>query len=152
MTPNTFVAGEAASVAPFAGRRYRAMYLPPNSASNNAWLATLRLLLVQETPTALRLAYATPRAWLDPGRRIAVSNVPTQFGPLGYSLEAAPGSVHVQVEVPSRTPPKQLSLRLRLPAGKRILSVTPSRPFEARTGTIDLSGMTGSLDLIVHTS
>ena len=49
MTPNTFVAGEAASVAPLDGLRYRAMYLPPNSVANDSFLETLRLMLVQET-------------------------------------------------------------------------------------------------------
>jgi hypothetical protein len=151
MTPNTFVAGEAATVAPLAGQRYRAMYLPPNSASNSAFLETLRLLLVQETATELRLAFATPRGWLRAGRRIAVSNLPTRFGPLSYSLDAAPGSVHVRVDLPTRRPPKRLMLRLRLPAGERIASVIPATRFDARTGTIDLSSSAGTLDLLVRT-
>jgi hypothetical protein len=45
MTPGTFVSGEAASVAPLANRYYRSMYLPPNAASNAAFLETLRLML-----------------------------------------------------------------------------------------------------------
>ena len=49
MTPNTFVSGEAASVAPIAGNHFRSMYLPPNGASNAAFLETLRSLLVHET-------------------------------------------------------------------------------------------------------
>ena len=49
MTPETFVSGEAASVTPLGNRYYRSMYLPPNSASNAAFLETLRLILVHET-------------------------------------------------------------------------------------------------------
>ena len=62
MTPNTFVSGEAASVAPLRGSHFRSMYLPPNGASNAAFLQTLRALLVHETrdaegaPTGLELA------------------------------------------------------------------------------------------------
>ncbi len=89
MTQNTFVAGEAASVAPLDGLRYRAMYLPPNSVSNDAFLETLRLMLVQEPAGGLRLAFATPRAWLAPGKQIVVSAAPTSFGPLSYSLTAS---------------------------------------------------------------
>ena len=85
----------AATVAPLAGLRYRAMYLPPNSISNDAFLETLRLTLVQETPAGLRLAFATPRAWLRPGALIAVRDVPTRFGPLSYSLRAAAHTVRM---------------------------------------------------------
>ena len=48
MTPNTFVSGEAATVAPLRGASYRSMYMPPNTASNSAFLETLRLMLVHE--------------------------------------------------------------------------------------------------------
>jgi hypothetical protein len=151
MTPNTFVAGEAASVAPLDGLRFRAMYLPPNGVANDAFLETLRLLLVQEMPDGLRLAFATPRGWLRPGKRIAVTALPTSYGPLSYTLEAARGEVRVHIVVPSRGRVKSLLLRLRLPLGERIRSVTPPWPFDPTTGTIDLSGSRGSLDLVART-
>jgi len=151
MTQNTFVAGEAASVAPLDGLAYRAMYLPPNAVANDAFLETLRLLLVQEGADGVRLAFATPRGWLRAGRRIAVAAMPTRFGPVSYTLAAAPGEVRVHVEPPARRPPR-LSLRLRLPAGERVRSVTPHRPFDARTGTIDLTGVKAPVDLVVRTS
>jgi hypothetical protein len=162
MTPNTFVSGEGATVEPLAGERYRAMYLPPNSASNAAFLETLRQLLVHETrnadsdPVGLQLAYATPRGWLEPGKRIAVSNLPTSFGPLSYSIAAGSSSARVTVDVPSRTTPRTLSLRLRLPPGRRIRSVAleghPYARFDRATGTIDLSGREGTLELLVDFS
>jgi hypothetical protein len=151
MTPNTFVAGEAASVAPLDGLRYRAMYLPPNGVANDAFLETLRLLLVQEAPDGLRLAFATPRGWLRAGKRIAVTALPTSYGPLSYSLEAKRGEVRVHVVVPPRGRPRSLLLRLRLPGGERIRSVTPRRRFDATSGTIDLSGAKGTVDLVVGT-
>src|SRR5581483_2151744 len=45
MTPGTYVSGEAATVTPTGGDTYRAMYLPPNSVANAAFLETLRLTL-----------------------------------------------------------------------------------------------------------
>ena len=152
MTPGTFVAGEAASLEPLSGQRYRSMYLPPNSGANAAFLETLRQLLVQDSAGGLRLAFATPRGWLRPGGHVAVTNAPTRFGPLTYSLEAGADSVHARVDVPSRDLPRTLALRLRLPAGRRILSVSPAHPFDARTGTISLTGQTGSVDFVVRTS
>ena len=79
MTPNTFVSGEAASVAPLAGSYFRSMYLPPNGASNAAFLETLRSLLVHETrdpegaPTGSSSLSRRRGRGFAPGRRIAVS-------------------------------------------------------------------------------
>ena len=151
MTQNTFVAGEAASVAPLDGLRYRAMYLPPNSVSNDAFLETLRLMLVQESARGLRLAFATPRAWLAPGKRIVVSGAPTAFGPLSYSLTASAHEVRVHLD-PLAKRPRSIELRLRFPAGTRILSVTPRGRFDASSGTIDVPVTRVPLDLIVKTS
>lgn len=161
MTPGTFVSGESASIAPLAGSHshYRSMYLPPNGASNATFLETLRLMLVHETtdrngaPRGLELAYATPRAWLLPGRGIEVRAMPTSFGRLSFSIESGVGSAYVSLEVPDRAPLRTLRLRLRLPRGNRISSVSIDgrifRRFDPETGTIDLPPRAGSIELEV---
>jgi hypothetical protein len=157
MTPETFVSGEAASVTPLAGAYHRAMYLPPNGASNAAFLTTLRSILVHETrgpdgaPRGLDLAFATPRPWLRTGKRIAVERVPTSFGAVSYELEAREGSILATVELPERTPPT-VRLRLRLPRGQRLAGVTlGGRPFSRIDGqTLDLSGLRGKLELVAQ--
>jgi hypothetical protein len=157
MTPGTFVSGEAASVAPLRGAAFRSMYLPPNTASNSAFLETLRLMLVHEsrdadgTPVGLELAYSTPRPWLGTGKTISVREAPTSFGLLSYELHASPHRIDGTVDVPSRRPARTLHLRLRLPHGKRIVAIRVDgrrRPFNRRTATIDLSGLHGSLDVV----
>jgi len=126
------------------------MYLPPNSVGNAALLENLRLILLNELPEGrgLQLAYATPRAWLAPGKQIAVERLPTSFGPLSYTLVSRANSLSATISVP-RIGRHSLSLRLRLPGRARIASVTvdgqPVRSFDARTGTIDLTGRGGSL-------
>jgi hypothetical protein len=159
MTPGTFVSGEAASVAPLANRYYRSMYLPPNAASNAAFLETLRLMLVHETrgrdgePNGLQLAYATPRGWLRPGRAFAVRRAPTAFGPVSFSITAEPGAIRATVDVPARRPPR-LRLRLRLPRGSRIgivrLNGTPIHRLDRGAATIDLTGRRGRVVLVVQ--
>jgi hypothetical protein len=159
MTEGTFVSGEAATVAPLAGSYFRSMYLPPNGASNAAFLATLRLMLVRERrdgdgdPVGLELAFATPRTWLNAGRRVVVSGAPTSFGPVSFTLEALESSVHARVTVPERAHPRRLRLRLRLPRGRHVSSVTldgrPFTRFNRRTATLDLSGRRGTLELVV---
>ena len=161
MAPGTYVSGESASIAPLRGShaRYRTMYLPPNGASNAAFLEILRLMLVHETtdkrglPRGLELAFATPRAWLGPGRVVEVRGMPTSFGRVSFTIEPTIGSVHVVLRVPDREPLRTLRLRLRLPAGEWITGVDfdglPLGRFDARTGTIELPPRGGSHDLDV---
>jgi hypothetical protein len=147
MTPNTYVQGEGATLT---GQPYRAMYLPPNAAGNASFLETLRLMLVHETPTGVELAFSTPRPWLAPGKRIAVTKMPTRFGPVSFSLEAQSHTVTGTIEAPERG---QLRLRLRLPRGERIASVDVNgTPARRRGDTIDLSGRHGTLGLTVGVS
>jgi hypothetical protein len=158
MTPETYVAGEGSTIAPSPGRYYRFMHRPPNSGNNAFFLEALRLTLVNETtdendvPRGLELAYATPRAWLRSGR-IVVRRAPTSFGPLSYSIDARARAIRVRVNVPARTPPGTLRLRLRLPDGQRITGITRGgrafHAFDPGTETIDLSGLTGRIDLVV---
>jgi hypothetical protein len=161
MTPGTFVAGEAASIAPLPGTRDRAMYLPPNSAADATFLETLRLTLVHETddasgaPEGLDLAYATPRRWLLPGRTIRVHDVPTSFGPLSFTIAAARRSIRVELE-PTATTAPSLWLRLRLPGRERIVGVSLGGRaygrFDAATATIDLSGLRGRIGITANLS
>ncbi len=161
MTPGTFVSGESASIAPLRGSHslYRTMYLPPNGASNAAFLETLRLMLVHETtardgtPRGLELAFATPRAWLAAGQEIAVRGMATSFGRVSFTIEPTVDSVHVDLDVPAGVPLRTLRLRLRLPAGERISDVTmddvPLQQFDSRTGTIELPPAGGQHELEV---
>jgi hypothetical protein len=140
MTPGTYVSGEAASVTPIRGAYFRTMYLPPNNDTSATFLETLRLMLVHETrgheglPRGLELAFATPRAWLEPGKSIAVHDAPTSFGPVSYSLTRTASAVRVEVDVPPSAQLRSLKVRLRLPGATR---------------TIDLSGRHGHVALNV---
>ena len=158
MTENTFVAGEGATIAPVHGQYYRTMHRPPNSANNAFFLEALRLTLVHETtdasgsPQGLEIAYATPRAWLEPGKRIEVRRLQTSFGPVSYSLAASQDAVRVQLDVPAGLN-GALRLRLRLPGGERIGDVSlDGEPFDRVAGpeTLDLSGLKGHLELVVQ--
>jgi hypothetical protein len=147
MAPGTFVSGEAATVKPLRGTSLGSMYLPPNGGTGTAFLETLRVMLVHERrgargrPVGLELAYATPPAWLRPGRSIRVERALTSFGPVSFSLSRRGDSVRIVVDAP-RAP--ALRLRLRLPRGERIERVERVEhvgravAFDAGSGTLRL--------------
>jgi hypothetical protein len=62
--------------------------------------------------------------------------------------------VRASIAVPNRAPLRTLTLRLRLPRGHRISSVSldgrPWRRFDRETGTIELPTRAGQLDLVAH--
>jgi hypothetical protein len=156
LTRGTFVTGEAASVTPLRGRRFRTMYLPPNNDGAAAFLETLHSMLVHETrgpegaARGLELAFATPRAWLERGKTITVSGAPTSFGAVSYSVAREGDVVRIDVTPPASPAPASLKLRLRLPAGETISALTLADvavPFDGASATIDLSGRRGELHL-----
>jgi hypothetical protein len=160
MTQGTFVSGEGSTVGPVQGEYYRSMFRPPNSVNNAFFLETLRLMLVHETrdatgtPTGLELGYSTPRRWLVGGRLVSARGVRTSFGPLSYTLRARRGSVTAHLVVPRRLGSGSLKLRLRLPHGERITSVTVGgrafTRFDAASETIDLTGLRGRVNLVAN--
>jgi hypothetical protein len=167
MTRGTFVAGEGdtiGAVRPGAcarlpeGEYFRSMYLPPSSANNDLFLVTLREQLVHWStrddgrPHGLQLAHATPRAWLAHGKRIAVRDLPTPFGRLGYTVESHvdAGYVDVELAVPSRRRVGELELRIRVPASKRVLHARlAGATIEPDGETFDLTGRMGRLSMRV---
>ena len=162
VTRGTYVGGEGSNIAPVPGQYFRQMNRPPNSVTTAAILNQLRLMLIHETrtvdgrPDGLELAFATPRGWLATGQRITVADAPTDFGPVSYTLEAADkGLVRSTVKVPPRLRPgDRLCLRVRLPWRAHITEVKvngqPHLAFDAASGTINLTGHTGELTLIIR--
>jgi hypothetical protein len=109
-----------------------------------------RWMLVFEDPQSdvLWLAKGTPRAWLEDGRSIAVSNAPTRWGPVSFRLlsHLANGKIEATLDLPGRRPAPRVNLRLRVPAGHRIGSVQVDGKswdqFEASQETVTLPSRT----------
>ncbi len=112
------------------------------------FLQRMRNMLVMELHDALWLARATPRAWLEQGKRISVKNAPTYFGPVAYEIvsDVDNGKITATVEMPSRLPapdkggqagkaPKEVVLRFRHPKAAPIKSVTVNGPSTGSAGS-----------------
>lgn len=125
---------------------------PPDKIyEESCFLERFRQLLVMEAGDTLWLARATPRAWLEHGRRIVVKHAPTHFGPLDYEIvsDVAHGTITAKVTVPSRSPPRTVLLRLRHPQAAPLQSVAvdgrPWPEFDPAKEVIRLEGRQGAL-------
>jgi hypothetical protein len=98
---------------------------PPST--DGAWFELYRAMLVRETEDgALLLAQATPRKWLEDGKKIEVENAPTYYGKLSMTIEsrAKAGQIAADVALAGQHRPRALLVRLRHPEAARIRSVT----------------------------
>jgi len=86
-----------------------------------------RWMLVFEDPDepVLWLAKATPREWLEDGKRISVSGAPTRFGMVGYELrsEMGTGKVSGSVSLPPGPSGPTVNIRIRVPGEPRMQKV-----------------------------
>jgi hypothetical protein len=100
---------------------------------------------------ALWLAKATPRYWLEQGRKISVSHAPTMYGPVACEIvsDVDAGRVAATIEMPSRKAPASVVLRLRHPKSAPIKAVTVNgkawKPFDAAKETVELKGLGGNV-------
>ena len=153
MTRNTFIGAEGCAIQPLdeGGRQF---YCPPNTSSNGEWLWTLRHLLVQDfdlnndgRPETLRLAFATPKRWLEDGKEIKLERAPTAFGEVSYQIASHlnKNEVVAKVSLPQRNRPEKIYFRARIPDGWKIswANLGEKAIGVDQKGTVDLSGLTG---------
>ena len=119
--------------------------------NRGAFLSNFRNMLAMETGETLWLARATPRAWLEQGKKISVRNAPTHFGTVAYEIvsDVDNGKITATVELPSRKSPKEVILRFRHPKSAPIKGVTvngqPWTEFNKDKETVTLKGLTGTV-------
>ena len=118
MSRDTYAAVECTAIR--TGENYWTL---PHTYSNTQQLRLLRNMLVREEGDRLWLGQAIPRAWLGRGKRVAVNEAPTLFGPVTFSITAQPdGSMRVHLAPPARSAPSEIMVRLRHPERLRIAS------------------------------
>jgi hypothetical protein len=158
---DTFSVGEGANLDPCPGTFYRGTWLSPLSANNASFLKDLREMLVHEEgdelgrPTGLRLASATPRGWLADGKTVGVGDLPTVYGPVGYTLTSrlSKGLVRADVRLPSGLRGAGVRLRVRVPAGHALAGAQAGgRTLPVTGDTIDLTGLSGHVTVTARFS
>lgn len=126
----------------------------PDNGTAGWFMENFRDLLVMEDGQDLWAARATPRVWLEQGKKISIKNAPAYFGPFAYEIisDVNNGKITATVQMPSRKPPRSVLLRLRHPKGTPIKSVTingnPWSDFDPAKEIIRLHGMKGSVNVV----
>src|SRR5690606_24438177 len=78
-------------------------YGPPST--DGAWFEILRRMLINETEDdVLTIGQAIPRAWLEKGKQIRVTNAPTYFGEVSFNIqgESSEDEISATVELSNR--------------------------------------------------
>ncbi|MCL5096284.1 MAG: hypothetical protein M1608_01855 [Candidatus Omnitrophica bacterium] len=121
----------------------------PDNGTAGWFMENFRDLLVMEEGDTLWLARATPRAWLEQGKKISVKNAPTYFGMLDYEIvsDVDNGQIKATIEMPAQNPPQSVILRFRHPKSSFIKSVTVNGKdwvrFDQAKETIELKNLKG---------
>jgi hypothetical protein len=125
---------------------------PDGDLGTTAWfIEQFRNLLVWEDGGTLWLGRATPRAWLEQGKKISVKNAPTFFGTVAYEIvsDVNNGKITATVEMPTRKAPNEVVLRFRHPKTAPMKGVTVNgkewEDFNPEKETITLQGLTGTV-------
>jgi len=119
-----------------------------------AFLERVRAMLVMEDGKNLWLARATPRAWLEQGKKISVRSAPTFFGTASYEIvsDVDHGRITAAVDMPSRRPPQRVLLRFRHPKALPIQGVSvngkPWTSFNRGKETIELKCLPGKITVV----
>ncbi len=118
------------------------------------FLSNVRNMLAMEHRDELWLARATPRAWLEQGKKISIKNASTHFGALSYEIvsDVDHGTITATLEMPARNAPSSVILRLRHPKTAPIKNVTingkPWTAYHKEKETIEIKRLTGTVTVV----
>lgn len=127
----------------------------PDNGSAGWFLENFRNLLVMEDGRSLWVARATPRVWLEQGKKIAVQNAPTCFGTLAYEIvsDVDHGKITATIQMPGRNPPTSVFVRFRHPKAAPMKSVTVNgqawKDFDPAKEVVPLHDVSGTVKVDV---
>jgi hypothetical protein len=84
------------------------------------------VMLRREAGDTLKLLPLIPRKWMEDGKRITMTKLPTRFGPVSLHVESklvSDRAIHAVVECSGPRKPKTVEVRLPHPDGQLAVSV-----------------------------
>ncbi len=96
------------------------------TSDESRFVMWLRQIMIWEDGDRLWFGRAMPKQWLEDQKDIRIERAATMFGTAGLTIhsEIADGRITATLQIPTRTPPKEVWLRLRHPA-----DLKPTRVF-----------------------
>lgn len=128
----------------------------PDTMSAGWFMENFRNMLMMEIGDALWIGKATPRAWLEQGKKIAVENAPTYFGDLSYEIisDVDNNKITAELDLPNRKPAKSIIVRFRHPEAAPIKSVTVNgkewKKFDSDNETIEIKGIADKVVVVAN--
>lgn len=110
-----------------------------------AWfLMETRWMLWMEEGTTLQLLSGIPRNWLENGKKIALKNVASYFGPVSVTVTSNTGknTIDAVVECTSGRKPQQVVIRLPHPGGLKAKNVSGGK-YDPLTETVVIESFNG---------
>jgi hypothetical protein len=124
----------------------------PHTYSCTQQLRLLRYMLLREDGSNLEIAEGLPRAWLEAGKHVGVTEAPTLFGPVSYRIAAVDSQkLTIHLEPPTRTTPEQVRIHLRNPQMLAIAKAASANGEELRVedNVVVLTRPSGPVDVTV---
>jgi len=124
----------------------------PHKTHEEAWfLMQTRWMLYLEEGAALRLLPGVPRAWLEDGKRITISNAASYFGPFSLEVisEVDESRITARVTCTTDRKPKTVTLRLPHPDGRRAVRASGG-DYDPAAETVRVEGFTGAAHVVLE--
>jgi hypothetical protein len=83
----------------------------------------LRHMFVREEGDVLLVGQVIPRDWLAPRAECGIEKAATYFGPMSVLYSGENGKITANLQAPTRNPPKEVRVRVRVPDGQKIKGV-----------------------------
>ncbi|MFW6161748.1 MAG: hypothetical protein ACODAJ_03210 [Planctomycetota bacterium] len=93
-------------------RRFAWSHTIPHVTGASNFAFRVRHMLVHERGDQLDLLLAVPDWWLADGQTVRVERAPTHFGEMGMTVTGEAEGVRVELDRPTRQPPRRITLTL----------------------------------------
>lgn len=139
--------GALASLADRETYTFQEHYWPASAHKTHeeAWfLMETRWMLYLEEGETLQLFTGLPRAWLQPGARVAVRNAGSAFGRLTFALNVSADGTEITISIscPGTRRPQRLRIRVPHPSIRPAVAVTGGA-YAPASETVTVDGFTG---------